>query len=305
MKAERRHDLQTNALAKVITHAPETWHQYGGRVLLGVIAAVLVFVLVRYQISSSRQAKVAAADNLAAARQMIEQVRAVTPGEVSPQQVASLRETALRDGAQAIENTVSSSDDPKLLAESLVARGDLNWVLATAPELPGAATQPSLNLDRSPEELLNTAAQSYQAVLSQYPDQKASVVAAHFGLAAIAENRGNWDEARKHYEAVANDESVATAYKAQARARGETLAMLKNPSILAQPSTQPLAGTGQSPTGIPFLGGQQGPTLTPPAGTQATTAPAAVPATAEAAAPAATAPAAPAAPTTATAPAAR
>jgi hypothetical protein len=241
MKAERRHELQTNALAKVVKRAPETWQQYGGRILLAAVAVILVIFLVRYQITTSRANRRQAADSLAMARQMIDQIRDTLPfpGQATPQQVASIRRQSASQAEGAIETAVASSDDRSVTAEALIARGDLNWTLATLPELPGAATQPTLKYERDEKTLLDLASESYKSVLEQFSDQPASVTAARFGLGAIAENRGNWDAARQHYETIEKNQNIAAAYRTQARVRLSSIDRWKTPPLIAPPSTAP------------------------------------------------------------------
>jgi len=49
MKAERRHELQTNTLALWLRwRAPEIWAKFGTHILLGVIIVLLAVVLVRH-----------------------------------------------------------------------------------------------------------------------------------------------------------------------------------------------------------------------------------------------------------------
>src|SRR5689334_18422217 len=54
MKSERRHDLETNDLAKKIIQAPDYFKTYGGQIALVVIVAVAVALLVNYRIRSKR-----------------------------------------------------------------------------------------------------------------------------------------------------------------------------------------------------------------------------------------------------------
>src|SRR5688572_2827793 len=209
MKAERRHELQTNELAKVITGAPSAYSRYGGRVLLVVIAAVLVFVLVRYRITSSRESARMAREYLAAARTTISNLHFADLLNAPPNEAASLRRRWTSEASTALEEAGRMSEEPQVLSEVLLARGDLNWALSTLAEIPGAATQPSLRMEETREQLLAGAAESYTTILNQYPDETPAVVGAHFGLAAIAETKGNWDEARQHYQAIVDNPKIA------------------------------------------------------------------------------------------------
>jgi hypothetical protein len=55
MKAKRRHDLQTNQLARFMENMPEFLKLHGNKVLLGVIFIALLIVLIRYRASSAEQ----------------------------------------------------------------------------------------------------------------------------------------------------------------------------------------------------------------------------------------------------------
>ena len=238
MKAERRHELQTNTLAQALAGAPAWWQKYGGRVLFLLVALVLAIVLIRYRIQSGRQAEQAARENLSVARSLINDLDNFNALSAQPDQLTIVREDATR----ALEAATSGSEDPATLAEILIARGDLYWTLASVPT--AAATQPATQAaepQRSPAELIEEAARAYQGVLDLYPEQTQSAIAARFGLAAIAEDRGNWDQAKGHYEAVANDTAVAQAYRSHATRRLEQLPELSKPILITQPSpaTQP------------------------------------------------------------------
>jgi len=260
MKAERRHELQTNTLAKVITGAPSAYSRYGGRVLLALTAAVLVFVLVRYRVSSSRESARLARENLAAARTTISNLHFADLLNAPPSEAASLRRRWTAEASTALEEAARLSDEPQILSEVLLARGDLNWALSTLTEVPGAATQPSLRMEMTPQQLVTGAEESYTGVLNQYPDETPAVVGARFGLAAVAEDRANWDEAKKQYQAIIDNPKIAEAYRGQARLRLEKAAEWSQPVLLVEPTSQP--ATTQRP-GIPFAPPSTAPSTQP------------------------------------------
>ena len=250
MKAERRHQLQDNTLAKVITKAPTWWQESGGKMLAAALAVLLIVLLVRYRITSGREARAKAADNLATARAMIDQINQLSLMQMAPpQELAVRRKSFMNDASNAIAQAMRLSDDQKVQAEALIAKGDLNWALANQPVLQGAATQPSLQLGKVPTELIHLAAEAYQAVLNNYADLKHATVAARFGLAAIAENRGEWDAAKSHYEKIKSDNPEGGPFTDQADARLRALDVIRQPVVLAAPTTLPsLPGLG---AGIP------------------------------------------------------
>ncbi len=276
MKAERRHELQQNTLDQALKRAPEAARKYGGMVLLVVLAAVVGYVLIRYRISSAREAEQVATENLATARTNINQLARLHLYPIPPQQMTEFRKQWSDDTRTAIDSITGSVNDPKLLAEALLARGDLNWALAQMDEPAGAATQPALRLEVDQKTLLSEAESAYTDVVTQYGNQKQTVVAAHFGLAAISENRGEWDKAKQTYEQIANDEAVAEAFRQQARFRLAQAGDWSRP-VLITAATQPSPATG-----VPFLNAPTNPTTAPAAAPALTTQPAATTATAPA-----------------------
>jgi hypothetical protein len=256
MKAQRRHELQQSDLAKVIKQAPGFWQQSGGRWLLGAVAVLVIVILIRYRISSNRDAAVAARDSLAIARTLIEELgsqRMVMMTLTSPPNEAAMRRRQMfAEATSAIADVTTKSDDRTLAAEALVARGDLCWATATLPEIPGASTQQSTLQVRDPRELMTNAAEAYTNVLNSYPDVTAAAVAAHFGLAAIAENEKKWDDAKRHYEAALAATKDLDPQHVLAQQRLTLLPKLGEPVILGKPATEPAPTTGLSTTN-PFI----------------------------------------------------
>jgi hypothetical protein len=283
MKAQRRHELQQSDLAKVIKQAPSFWQDAGGKYLLAAIAVVVIIILIRYRMSSNKEAAVRAMDSLAQARLMIEQMErlSIQASFMPPQQAAVTRRQFYNDATTAINDATARSDEKQVAAEALVAKGDLNWTTAQMPTLAGASTQPSLQF-KDPKELLASASDAYQSVLNTYADQKHAAVAARFGLAAIAENRGDFDAAKKQYEAIAQMTNDIAAYQQMANVRLKMLDDLRKPVIMANATTEPADLPPEVPTTqtIPPLVAAPGPatasaakTAALPATTRATTAP--------------------------------
>jgi tetratricopeptide (TPR) repeat protein len=247
MKAQRRHELQENELAKIIKGAPTFWQQSGGKLLLACIAALVIAILIRYRMSSSREAVAKAQEALATARNSVaemQQIAAMSQFSSAPQALDSRRKQAYNEANSAISDAMRTSDDRQVEAEALIARGDLNWIAATMPELPGAATQPTLKF-RDQKELLNTAAEAYETVVNSYPDLVHARIAARFGLAAIAENRGQWDVAKSQYEKIAIEAKDIGAYQTLAAQRLALVPLISQPVMFGKPTTLP------SPTTLP------------------------------------------------------
>ncbi len=197
MKSQRRHALQENQLAKVIVGAPSYWQQFGGRGLLAAIAILAIALLIRYRINASRTNLARATAAVANVREQIRQLENLSLSNLPPEPLAKERSRILGDASSLIEEVSRLQVEKSLLAENLIAKGDLNLTAYNLPQIPGAATQPSLKLSSDPKELLTTATDAYQTVLDRYPDQRNAVMAARFGLATIDENRNDWDAAKR------------------------------------------------------------------------------------------------------------
>src|SRR5207302_5318437 len=106
-----------------------------------------------------------------------------------------------------LDHVATVTSDAKLLGQAAVARGDLNLALANIPQLPTpttatAASQPAAATLKSREEYLSAAAAAYQEVADKYTDQPLNAASAQFGLGAVAEDKGDWDAASRHYQAI-------------------------------------------------------------------------------------------------------
>jgi hypothetical protein len=67
MKAERRHELQENALARVIQNLPIAARLYADKILLVVVIILAIVMLIRWRINAAQERTLGAADALATA----------------------------------------------------------------------------------------------------------------------------------------------------------------------------------------------------------------------------------------------
>src|SRR4051812_7771694 len=177
MKAERRHELQTNTLALWLKwRAPEVWAKYGTHILLGIIVIALGVVLVRHLMNKPIEEANRAADNLAAARDQI--------GELS----VGMRSPAESQGTLTlIQQAIDGSKRPEIQSEARLTLGDYYWTMFITPLPPGADTQPTALPLESPQEFLTKAEASYNAALHDAGTRPYVKTRAQFGLAAVAE----------------------------------------------------------------------------------------------------------------------
>ena len=290
MKAERRHELKQNTLARGLETLPEVSRRHGNKVMFGVLIVLAAVLLIRWRITASRGEAELAAYSLNNGRDLIQRLDDAA-ARVPPGQLVKFAGDVAKGVEQSVTQVLESSSDPRVVAEARLLQGDLNWKLANLPTIPGATTRPELALPKSDEQLLNAAADAYQAVLAGSPPVD-SAVSARLGLAAVNENRRQWDKAKEQYQKVVDDLTAPKPLKdlaAQALTRLETL---RKAPLVAPPSTQPVdilgrpipATTSTSPTTGAATGAATGP-ATGPSSAPATgpaSAPAAVPSTKDA-----------------------
>ena len=253
MKAERRHELKTNTLDQGIRNLPEISREHGTKILVVVLAVLLVIFIVRQRVISNRESAARAAQGLDQARALINQLdEAVDMGMgASPTALAGVRKRVYDGATDALQIVLESADDPRLLAEARLAQGDLNWKLANFPDLPGAQTQPVLQFPRNRQDLLKAAQDSYQNVAEDPAAPPESVRTARLGLAAVYENRREWDKARAEYQRLVNDAGVPGPFKNLAQERLNNLELVQRPPLFGAPATAPATSTAPTTAASP------------------------------------------------------
>ena len=262
MKAERRHQLQANELARQLETFPETLKRHASKIILAVTALVVIIFVVRYR-QQAEQVRLAGLSNaLSVIRRYPNELRALDLMRMPELRVATERTQLIGETTSAIETVLRDADGPyadAMRAEAWVARGDLNWAIANLRPLAGAATQPALKLPRSGDDYLRAAEEAYGTVARHHEAQVVPWVTAQFGLAAIAENRREWDKAREIYTAVLNNTRVPQVFKTQATLRLNTLDQIRNPSLIGpfgaaatQATTQPATQAVTAPATQPL-----------------------------------------------------
>lgn len=245
MKAERRHELKTNSLAKSLEGLPQYWREYGSRVLLVVLVAAITFLLVRYWNDKKAREQETISTSLETAHTALRELERAPlelAGGAPASAIAEERERLTQQVDTALAGLVSATKDPKVLSNAYLARGDLYWTLANFPALPGSETQPSLDVPNR-DGVLEQARSWYQKVIDQgnaatLDDQ----FYARVGLAAVAENLRQWDKARDQYNAIANSGSMTPSYKQYATERlAQSSQYETTPLIVPAPPAPPVA----------------------------------------------------------------
>jgi hypothetical protein len=254
MKAERRHDLKTNALARGVEAAPDYWREYGSRILLVALVAAIVFLLVRYWNDKKLNDARLVAESVETANMAVHELAELprVEGGASAAEVAQSRQKVAQQAEQAINTVLNSSKDPKTLANAYLARGDLNWELANFPEMPGSQTLPTDLQLTNRDGLFEQARSSYEKVLDpSYSASTTDVFYARMGLAAVAEDLVQWDQAKSQYQAIGAVANMPESFKQLANTRLADLPKLQTPVLLVPPPVvAPAPASGPSmPTG--------------------------------------------------------
>ncbi len=219
MKAARRKDLKTNELIQSIQEVVATVRQYGGHIAVAAIALVLVVAIGLYwRYSQQQRLHQAWSDVLMAAQrsgagpidrlQQLEQIAADHEGE----HVGAVAELLLA-GALVDEATYGSAADD--------------------------ATRR--------EERLGRAERAYRHVVERYEDDLVPRGAALMGLANLAEQQRDWEQAQSWYQKILADKRLeVTSYRTLAARGLETWPKLSSEEVVfveAPASTQPTAAS--------------------------------------------------------------
>ena len=268
MKSERRHKLQENALAHSLENLPKMGRESGSKLLLGIVTVLLVIVLIRFYLRSREEKKEMLATELTNARydlgdlageHNVQRQFEVSSGERKSAELSpDERKKLLEDIEKKVDAVLTETTEVPLMAQAKNIRADAYVQAASLGNPPEATTQPALALSRSPDDLLDDAARTYQEVLDMKEGLPAVEAAdAHFGLGAIAEDRRDWDKARAQYQAVANDTTMPKAFTDYAALRLDVLGKISAPFVIGKPMTV------APPTSVPTTSPTSGPTTEP------------------------------------------
>lgn len=286
MKSERRHELKTNTLAQGLGGLPVFWQQYGTKVLLGVVAVLAIILFIRMQRITAQQQREAAGEAYSAAVTGLASLQNLPMMVRDPRAAADQARQLQTQVETAISQVLDTTEDDALKAEALVARGDLNWHMARLPGIRPPAPTPTTASTTSPsttraslfapptsanetDELLEKAKRAYDAAVRANGAKPVTVASARFGLAAIAEQRRQWEDARKQYEDVRSDPATPGPFKTEAGLRLDDLKKMQQPVLIGRPATLPVVD-------LPDV---EGPSATAPIGPPVPSTGATVPAT--------------------------
>jgi hypothetical protein len=280
MDSSRRHELEQNSLYQALSRLPAFAADYGAYILLGIAIVVAVYFYFSTRTTAALREREAEAIGIYSMGTTIENARgyretvarfgsAVTPDEI-------VRELAnLSADFEGYALLPATSERPGIRARALRLRGDFNWTLAGFEVLlparaPSAATQSAATAPASlsvvdAEPYLAAAESAYQEVVSRFPQETSDVLVALFGMAAVAEQRGEFEAAGQHYDAILSRAEITDGVKALARQRKNLLDLLAlNPRLAKpRPATLPTTLPATGPATLPTTQPQSEPEPTP------------------------------------------
>lgn len=276
MDSSRRHELEQNSLYRALTRLPAFAADYGAYILLGIAIVVAVYFYFSTRTTAAQREREAEAIGIYSMGTTIENAR-------------GYRETVARFGSAITSDEIvrvlanlsadfegyamlpATSERPGIRARALRLRGDFNWTLAGFEILlptsaQGPTTQTASTAPASPsvvdaEPYLAAAETAYREVVSTYPRETSDVLVALFGMAAVAEQRGQFEAAGEHYDAILARAEVTDGVKALARQRKNLLDLLALNPRLARPMPATLPAT--LPSSQPATQPQSEPEATP------------------------------------------
>lgn len=217
-------ELKDLDLATGIDRIPELWNRHGTTVLIVFTVLALGYSLYSYRTNSAKAARVAAQSDVARAQEALSSLRNYPLFQVSDEAYASIRKEAFSEGDSALTNVLSNHSDQKdLIPQALLLRGDLNYAVGLLPDRAAATTRPALSLGEKPEKLFTVARECYQEVVNSFAGRPSDVAHAKLGLAALAENAGDFETAKKLYTEVVTEGGSTPAYRDTASRRLDEL----------------------------------------------------------------------------------
>ncbi|HUT28590.1 MAG TPA: tetratricopeptide repeat protein [Sedimentisphaerales bacterium] len=214
MKAEHRHELKTNELARWIADMPD-WAKKNFKII-GVAALVVVLAAGSYLYFRYQRSIVSAREQLRltelAARRLSQHKRDILSAQNRVGDLAYL----LLQLAENLQDFARSAEDGDRAALALIKRGET--LRAELHYRPRTVSRQDIAAQ------IERARQSYREALEKSSSNPLLKGMANFGLGLCQEELGNFDEAKQIYQAIVeNAEFEGTTVVVQAKQRLETM----------------------------------------------------------------------------------
>lgn len=209
MKSEERHELKTNELQENLQQIIAFAREHGTRLLVGAVLVVAAVAAGFYWNYTRAQA----------VDQEWTQLQSILESGIGTEELP----------AGELERLAMEATQPQLAAQAWATLGNHNIYKVLRAEDDAEATAAA-----------DAARRAYQEIISKYPSQLISAGSAHLGLAILAENDGDWEQAREHYTQItSNQQYAAWPIMELAVQRKNDLATWDEPVVFA--TSQPAA----------------------------------------------------------------
>ena len=246
MKSEERHKLKSNELADSLKELSEFFNRHSSKLLAGVIAILVLAAAVLWtqkNEAASQYERIYLLQSLIAQSNQL-QYRAAQQTRVQPEENTTegfLYNVEPQAGLLA-ELAQMETGSPVGITALLQQAQNLRSQLLYSDK--AMSEQEQLDLNRRTEII-------YQRVISECPKQAVVAATARFGLALLAENRGQWDQAKQIYETIADDKEgqlAGTVLPFHAQKRLDLLDGINQPIVFPE---APLETVTETPAEMP------------------------------------------------------
>lgn len=222
MKSQRRHDLKQSALGTELVHIRDFLKRRGNLLAWIALAIALVILVVVYVRGRER-------GRVETVRHQWDQyqVQARNP------------EARIEDLIGALKPLAEQDVDRRIAAQATLQMGDHHLLRAVLGQTSGPEQQEvGKPLSKSEQkELADKAAEQYRRALQDFSDMPVFAARAHVGLAKLAETRGEFDQAAKHYQSAIDLKAPAVSQVAKEGL--DRLAEIKSPVQMASKAPAP------------------------------------------------------------------
>ncbi|MBN1764226.1 MAG: hypothetical protein JW860_03130 [Sedimentisphaerales bacterium] len=233
MKSEERHKLKANELKETIEYLKDFFSRHG-TLIFSIVIITLVALWGGNWLLKSRN---------------VEKIEQYNDLQLAISQIYSFQQNAAKAARNpSMDSSYSNTPDNIINSLNLLTRDDTTAVgmMALLQQAETIRSQILFSQQLSEDEkaqLCDRAEKIYDHVIMQYPHEVRAVGWAQTGKGIIAEERGQWDQARKIYEDIALNQGefyAGTIFPVQARKRLEILDELKNPVIFLPVPPEPM-----------------------------------------------------------------
>ncbi|HKQ49159.1 MAG TPA: hypothetical protein VJZ71_13895 [Phycisphaerae bacterium] len=218
MKTARRQELRTNELSQQIDQIGDYVKQNAAMLTI-IVAAAAILTAGGFWFVKGRQSRV------------MDGWAMLNDAEI------------LKDMRGAVEQYRTLAEENRTSALTLAAWlriGELAMSKVANPDVAAAAADPNWS---------ETAANAYTRILEDFPNDVSAVGLARISLGVLAENKKDFDNARKSYQAILDDSRLADSpYAVQAKYRLDGLARWSQPVVFAP---APIVTTAPDPLMTP------------------------------------------------------